>query len=256
MTRSRKPETTKTINENGRSALTPLQPQSPPSWNLFRRTVVGILLGSAGITLIKVAFFPALDKNLPLDFPDRILLPEWQQETNPTLAATPPLSQPEGDKLLGFVNGKVYQYRQGNQMLNISMRYFSPTIGDVKPYLTYYNKGIPPNLMIREQKGVGYYGLFTQNKQAHLTTCLTPRGGNIFKREQFLQVRYQSDLRLERFLPWIMGKLPLLDNRCLWIDMSLNGTAENHSSSDYPTLEKAWLLWNQSWQPHFEQFQP
>jgi cyanosortase A-associated protein len=136
------------------------------------------------------------------------------------------------------------------------MRYFSPSIGDVKAYLTYYNQGIPDSLLIREKQGMGYYGLFNKNQQTHLTTCLTPKGGNIFKREEFLQVRYQSDIRPERFLPWVIGKVPLLDNRCLWIDMSLSGTEQNSPSSDYLTLEKAWVSWNDYWRSNFEQFRP
>jgi hypothetical protein len=54
----------------------------------------------------------------------------------------------------------------------------------------------------------------------------------------------------------VIGKVPLLDNRCLWIDMSLAGTDENFPASGYSTLEKTWLVWNQSWQPRFERFQP
>ena len=229
--------------------------ESKQSWTLFRRVVLATLLGSAAIALTKVVLFPAVNKNLTLPFPDEVLLPEWQTEVSPEKEAS--LSQPDADKLLGFVNGKSYQYRQGKQVLKINMRYFSPTVGDVQAYLGHYNnKTIPPSLVIREKKELGYYGLFTQNQQAHLTTCLTPKGGNIFKREQFLQVRYQSDIRPERFIPWAIGKVPLLDNRCLWIDMSLNGTEQNSPSSDYLTLEKAWFSWNEYWRSRFEQFRP
>jgi len=224
-------------------------------WNLFRRIVLVTLLGSAAIALTKVVFFPALNQNPPLVFPDEIPLPKWQLEVRPDKEAS--LSQPDADKLLGFVNGKSYQYRQGKQLLTINMRYFSPTVGDVQAYLGHYNnKTIPPSLVIREKKELGYYGVFTQNQQAHLTTCLTPRGGNIFKRKQFLKVRYQSDIRPERFLPWVIGKVPLLDNRCLWIDMSLSGTEQNSPSSDYLTLEKVWVSWNGYWRSRFEQFLP
>ena len=233
----------------------PLSTSDPnQSWTLFRKVVLATLLGSAAIALTKVTFFPAINQNPPVAFPDEISLPEWQSEISPEKEAS--LSQPDADKLLGFVNGKSYQYRQGKQVLTIKMRYFSPSIGDVKAYLTYYNQGIPDSLLIREKQGMGYYGLFHKNQQTHLTTCLTPNGGNIFKREQFVQVRYQSDIRPERFLPWAIGKVPLLDNRCLWIDMSLSGTEQNSPSSDYLTLEKAWLPWNEYWRSNFEQFRP
>jgi len=234
------------------TSLLTSNPNQP--WNLFRRVVLATLLGSAAIALTKVVFFPVLNQHPPVVFPDEIPLPQWQLEVSPEKEAS--LSQPDADKLLGFVNGKSYQYRQGKQVLTIKMRYFSPSIGDVKAYLTYYNQGIPPSLLIREKKELGYYGLFTQNQQTHLTTCLTPRGGNIFKREQFLQVRYQSDIRPERFLPWVIGKVPLLDNRCLWIDMSLSGTEQNAPASDYLTLEKTWVSWNEYWRSRFEQFLP
>lgn len=223
-------------------------------WNLFRRVILATLLGSAAIALTKVVFFPAVNQNIPVTFPEKISLSEWEPEISAAKEAS--LSQPDADKLLGFVNGKSYQYRQGDKVLTIKMRYFSPSIGDVKAYLTYYNQGIPDSLLIREKQGMGYYGLFNKNQQTHLTTCLTPKGGNIFKREQFLQVRYQSDTRPERFLPWVIGKVPLLDNRCLWIDMSLSGTEQNSPSSDYLTLEKAWVSWNGYWRSRFEQFLP
>jgi len=245
--------TTESKNNADQPPLPTSEPNQP--WNLFRRVILGTLCGSAAIALGKVVFFPVLNQHPPVVFPDEIPLPEWQLETSSEKEAS--LSQPDADKLLGFVNGKSYQYRQGKQLLKINMRYFSPTVGDVQAYLGHYNnKTIPPSLVIREKKELGYYGLFTQNQQAHLTTCLTPKGGNIFKREQFLQVRYQSDIRPERFLPWVIGKVPLLDNRCLWIDMSLSGTEQNSPSSDYLTLEKAWFSWNEYWRSRFEQFRP
>lgn len=231
-----------------------LDSPSSTSWNLFRRIVLAILLGSAAITLIKVAFFPSSNQTPPLVFPDNIPIPEWELEKSSETGINSQISQPEVNKLFGFVNGKSYQYRQGKKVLKIDMRYFAPSVGDVSAYFGHYNNMtlIPASLIIREKTNIGYYGLFTNNQQTHLTTCLTPRGGNIFKREQFFQVRYSSDLRVERFLPWAIGRSPLLDNRCLWIYMSLTGTDKNASSSDYSALEKLWLSWNKWWQPQFE----
>lgn len=228
---------------------------SPPALTQWRKAVLGILLGGAALTLIKVVFYPNPNTIAPLAFPSDVPLPNWQRETVSSIKEAQ-LSQPEADKLLGFVNGKIYRYRQGNQLLTIKMRYFAPAIGDVKAFLTYYNKKIPDTLIIREKDGMGAYGLFSQDQQAHLTTCLTPRGGSIFKREQFLQVRYSSDLRLDRLLPIAIGKTPLLDNRCLWINISLSETNTNRPSSYYPSLEKIWISWNQWWQPYFENIQP
>lgn len=242
---------TESQGNGGQSSVSPSEPK--PAWNLFRRAVLATLLGSAAIAVTKVTFFPASDQNTPLPFPDEVLLPEWQTKISPEKEAS--LSQPDADKLMGFVNGKTYQYRQGKQVLTIKMRYFSPSIGDVGAYLGHYNnKKIPSSLVIREKTGAGQYGVFTQNKQAHLTTCLTPRGGNVFKRERFFQVRYQSDIRPERFLPWAIGKAPLLDNRCLWIDMTLDGTNQSDPSSNYPILEKVWMSWDNYWRSRFEQF--
>lgn len=244
---------TESQGNSGQSSVSPSEPKQ--LWNLFRRAVLATLFGSAAIAVTKVTFFPASNQNTPLPFPEEVLLPEWQTKISPEKEAS--LSQPDADKLMGFVNGKTYQYRQGKQVLTIKMRYFSPSIGDVYAYLGHYkNKGISSSLVIREKKGMGSYGLFTQNQQAHLTTCLTPKGGSILKREQFLQVRYQSDIRPDRFLPWAIGKVPLLDNRCLWINMTLDGTNQNSPSSYYPILEKAWIPWNNYWRSHFEQFHP
>ncbi|MEB3310456.1 MAG: cyanoexosortase A system-associated protein [Snowella sp.] len=227
---------------------------SPPL-SQWRKVLLGLLLGGAALTLIKVVFYPNPNTVNPLPFPSEVPLVDWQLEKTSDAEKVAQLSQPEADKLLSFVNGKIYQYRQGNQVLTVKMRYFAPSIGDVKAFLTYYHKNVPDSLVIRNKEGLGSYGLFSQDQQAHLTTCLTPRGGSIFKREQFLQVRYSSDLRLERLLPIAIGKTSLLDNRCLWIDISLSGTDSSSPSSYYPTLEKIWISWNQWWQPYFEGLQ-
>lgn len=225
--------------------------KSSPALTQWRKAVFGMLLGGAALTLIKVVFYPNPNTTNPLPFPADIPLANWQRETVPLITKTQ-LSQPEADKLLGFVNGEIYQYRQGNQLLTIKMRYFAPAIGDVPAFLTYYNKKVPENLIIRSKGVMGSYGLFSQNQHSHLTTCLTPRGGSIFKREQFLRVRYSSDLRLDRLIPIAIGKASLLDNRCLWINISLSETDKTSPSSNYSTLEKIWTSWNQWWQPYFE----
>ncbi len=245
-------ESNKIQDQNFCAETTTLQ-----SLSQWRKVMLGILLGGAALTLIKVVFYPNPSKVNPLSFPSEVPLANWQLDVTDNHSEKEiQLSQPEADKILGFVNGKVYQYRQGNQLLTIKMRYFAPTIGDVKAFLTYYNKEVPNTLIIRDQEGIGSYGLFTQDQQAHLTTCLTPRGGSIFKREQFLQVRYASDLRLDRLLPIAIGKTSLLDNRCLWMDISLSGTNQDSLPSSYPTLEKIWFSWNQWWQPYFDAIQP
>ena len=87
----------------------PLSTSDPnQSWTLFRKVVLATLFGSAAIALTKVTFFPAINQNPPVAFPDYISLPEWQSEISPEKEAS--LSQPDADKLLGFVNGKSYQY--------------------------------------------------------------------------------------------------------------------------------------------------
>ena len=225
----------------------------PYDWPFWRRIILIGLCGGALLTFIKILFFPQSYRLQPLNFPATVPLPPWQQA--PAIALAKP-TQPEADKLFSFINGQAYQYRQGQKVLTIEMRYFAPSVGDVKGLITYYRNANVPPLTLKQMPGMGYYALLTDKQRSHLTACLTPKGGTVVTREQFFQTRYTSDLRLNRLLSWMVGRTPLLDNRCLWMDLSLPENNISEQGSNYTVLQQVWPTWSQWWQPYFEQHLP
>jgi cyanosortase A-associated protein len=54
----------------------------------------------------------------------------------------------------------------------------------------------------------------------------------------------------------MVGRTPLLDNRCLWMDLSLPENNISEQGSNYTLLQQVWPTWSQWWQPYFEQHLP
>jgi len=103
---------------------------------------------------------------------------------------------------------------------------------------------------------VGYYGVLTHEGKAYLSACINPRGESTVTEQQFRQSLYATDLQVGRILPWISGREPLLDRRCLWTLMSTplpsgKNTDSTASEAAYKTLEAAWFNWFRWWQPKF-----
>lgn len=228
-------------------------PAQPYDWHFWRRAILIALCSGALLTFLKVLFVPQSYRLKSLPFPPTVPLKGWQQAG--AIALSKP-TQAEADRLFGFINGQAYQYRQGSRVLTIEMRYFAPSIGDVKGLLTYYRDANIPPLTLVEMPGKGYYALLTDKQRSHLTTCLTPKGGTVVTREQFFQTRYTSDLHPNRLLSWMAGRTPLLDNRCLWMDLSLPENSIIDQPSNDTLLQQVWVTWNQWWQPYFEKHQP
>lgn len=138
--------------------------------------------------------------------------------------------------------------------LNIEMRYEVETDGDVKQFIK-NNTAIQflldqPLLVVRQQEGVGFYGVFVYQKRAYLDACINSRGGSTFTKEQFSYNRIQYDVQLNRLLPWLLGLQPLRDKRCLWTHLSI---PLNQSSPEqaYLILENAWFSWYKWWSSRF-----
>ncbi|MGL5034579.1 MAG: cyanoexosortase A system-associated protein [Microcystaceae cyanobacterium] len=220
------------------------------SWDFWRWLILISLSGSAALVLLKVAFFPTIFKATPLNFPPELELSGWEQKKNIS-NKLPPAVQASADKDFSFVNGKVYQYRQGDQVMTVELRYFNPIAADVKAFLSYYRDAKIPALTIKEQPGLGSYALFTTQGRSHLSTCLNASGGSTVDREQFTKNRYRQDLRPDRLFLWVIGQSSLLDSRCLWVDMAIVNENPENPDVSYKTLQQAWQNWSQWWQPYF-----
>jgi len=173
-------------------------------------------------------------------FPDNIALNNWQQVK--VKSWSPRKYDTQRNTEFPIVqSGKDYSYIKNNQPLELQMRYVINTRGEPNPFLEQLSKDLLKDSQknIIYVKGIGYYALYSDSKQAYLTACINPRGGSTVNSNQFMQNRYTYDLTWNRILPWVFGQGVLRDNRCIWTQLSipLNGGVD---SSIYPVLESFW----------------
>ena len=181
-------------------------------------------------------------------FPDNIALNNWQQVK--VKSWSPRKYDTQRNTEFPIVqSGKDYSYIKNNQPLELQMRYVINTRGEPNPFLEQLSKDLLKDSQknIRYVKGIGYYALYSDSKQAYLTACINPRGGSTVNSNQFMQNRYTYDLTWNRILPWVFGQGVLRDNRCIWTQLSipLNGGVD---SSIYPVLESFWAENYAAWQ--------
>jgi cyanosortase A-associated protein len=184
-------------------------------------------------------------------FPPVVPLPQWQQ------VASHPLKNQIVDRPPLFkvvLTGSEYRYLQNNLPLDIEMRYEVGTEGDVKR-LIQDNTAIKfsinqPLLVLRQQQGIGFYGLYVYQQRAYLDACINSRGGSTFTKEQFRANRIHYDVQFNRLIPWLLGQQELRDQRCLLAHLSIPLNQSSPESS-YHILETAWFSWYQWWLPRF-----
>jgi cyanosortase A-associated protein len=202
----------------------------------------------AGIVLVfgKLYLTPiARNQTSPVvfNFPSQIPLSGWR-----SLASRP--LDIERSNLLERkeIAAQRYRYGQKDAIVEIEMRYFASSNGDVNEFVKDYT-GRSPSLTIHQQKQVGVYGLFTRQQRAYLSACINPRGGSTVTIQQFEQNNYFYDLRWHRLLPWLLGRQPLTDKRCLWTHMSVSWKSSPEKA--YRLLESIWFPWFDWWNLNF-----
>lgn len=145
-----------------------------------------------------------------------------------------------------------YQYDRDGRAIALEINYLVGTRGDVATYLQNYTdidtEAIKAKL-IKKLEGVGYYALLTNNKQAYLTSCISPRSLSNVTQQQFSQYRYENDLNWQIAWQWLQGKASIRDRRCLWVLLST--PTQNNIKTDYQVLETAWKDIYQWWLPNF-----
>ncbi len=209
--------------------------------------LIGILVAIV-VTLGHSLLQPFLSGNVPT-LPSSPALPHWE------LIAETPLDRKPVD-YLQYVTGKRYTYRSRDQLLNIDMHYLANTDGNVAALLPDFMSPplavatAPPRLL--QQPGGGFYSLSTDRKYAYLSACINPRGGSTVTREQFAQNRKTYDLKVDRLLPWLLGRADLRDWRCLLTQLSI-ATDSSAPEATYPVLETAWFDWQHWWRDRFPQ---
>ncbi len=215
----------------------------------FRQNPLAVIWGMTvlvwGVAI--ASFQPQIPSVAPYPFPQVIPLADW------TFADSQPLTPDQTPYPQGIpgdmVSGQRYHYRQDDTDLQIEMRYFAHTNGDLKALIKHQTGSL--GTVLHSVEGVGNFSLFTQGSEGQLDACINPRGTSTVTSDQFKRNRTLYDWQSGRFLGWIVGQAPLHDNRCLWARMILS-TSVDATSVDLPqTLTTAWGKWHQWWQHHF-----
>ncbi len=211
-------------------------------WKQFRLPLLALTFSSVFLVLGKVILLPNAEKTTlaAFLFPETVPLSEWQLNTK----YSQPTSTKEDSNLIAQ---KHYQYIQKDVSLDIEMRYM--TIFDVSQLIREYTS-ISSSPEVRQREKVGYYGLGIDKGRAYLSACINPQGSSTFTYQQFSQNRSLYDRPQQRLLPWLLGKKPIEDKRCLWAHLSIpvkNSTPE----AAYKKLENVWFSWHQWWQLRF-----
>lgn len=215
-----------------------------------RIPLLAVIFSSVFLALGKTILAPTTAKNstvTPFVFPAAVPLPKWEPKKSS------PLAEPIAESS-EYLSGRHYRYTQNDLTLDIEMRYMVNTTADVKSFIENYSS-MPPSpaklsLFLRYKEGIGFYNLFAYQQRTYLSTCINSRGGITVTTSQFKLNRDSYDIRLERLLPWLLGRQNTLDMRCLWAHLSI--PLKNSSPEDaYRSLETALFSWYQWWQPRF-----
>lgn len=161
---------------------------------------------------------------------------------------------PESKKYDAVIAGRRYRYSYNSIPVDIEMRYVVGTLGNVEGLIINNTTiNLPSGKVfktVRQQLGIGYYGLFTYQNKVYLSSCINPQGDSTVTTEQFLHNRHIYNIRFNRFLPWLLGEQSFLDRRCLWAHLSINVNNADYQSA-YQFLEKAWLSCYRCWSHRF-----
>jgi cyanoexosortase A len=184
-------------------------------------------------------------------FPDTIAVNNWQLVKVKSLTQYK-YKNPTTDKFEVIESGQDYSYLKNGQNLAVQMRYVVNTRGNTNPFIYEQSKDLIKRHQnnIKYLKRVGYYVLYSDDKQAYLTACINPRGGSTVNSSQFMSNRYKYDVTLNRLLPWVLGQNVLRDDRCIWTQLSvpLHGVV---ATDIYTVLESIWNDNYATWQTLF-----
>jgi cyanosortase A-associated protein len=254
----------------------PDQAVSPPSklslWETVRVGILIMMVGGVGVCLgrsLMINQFNKFERRVikppPLNFPATSTLPEWkfvQGEAIPeqTIKQTKRVvssSQTVARAALvateyTVLSGYQYEYQQGDRPLQIEMRYLAPKepisvldLLNAHPSQTFFQQ--QPKVNVREQADTGFYGVFTIQQQAYLSSCINPTGKSTFNPSPPSEPNYE--VVSKRVWGWLMSQALIFDHRCLWVHISTPITSTPEEA--YQQLEKVWRSWYPGWQGRF-----
>jgi cyanosortase A-associated protein len=187
------------------------------------------------------------------DFPQQVPLP------NSTMLSSKPLTTYTFQNGM-LTTGKSYRYSHNPQPIDIEVRYLidgvanRPTMDHLLPIFTKIPATVLEPSTMKEQPGLGFYSLFTDQKTAYFGTCINPQGITTVTGDQFHSNSNPNPLsngiQFDRLLPWLLGKQTLRDSRCLWTVLStpIDPAAPDATMKTLQTVGVNWIRW---WQAHF-----
>ena len=179
-------------------------------------------------------------------FPESVALSQWKlffsQPVKPHLVRSSEYIS--GD----FIAGKHYRYHQDKKLLDIEMRYFANTNGDLKSFITSQTEELSSVLKDSE---TGFYSVYTHKNKAYLSACINPHGISTVTSDRFNRNLMIHDTRLDNILPWLLGRSEFRDKRCLWAHLSMPLDRNIPSKETYKTLETVWFDWHDWWRSHY-----
>lgn len=217
----------------------------------FRTSLLTVTAIATAYTLGKSFINPDTKSSITnsYSFTDADILSHWD------IVKTKPLS-PHNHKpaeyITGkFIAGKNYTYQKQQQTLNIEMRYFVDTNGNLKDFITSQTGEL--STVLQEDDDRGSYGVYTHNDKAYLSACINPRGKSTVTSDEFNRNLMAYDTRLSNIVPWLLGQAEFRDKRCLWAHLSLPLNNNISVQDSYGNLETAWFDWYDHWQVNYPQ---
>ncbi|MEL7079352.1 MAG: cyanoexosortase A system-associated protein [Cyanobacteria bacterium J06648_1] len=181
-------------------------------------------------------------------FPESVHLSQWQLAKSSEIHPHSP--QPKAYISGDFVAGRHYRYRGNQQSLDIEMRYFANTDGNLKDFVTSQTGELSTAL---KQSRRGVYSLYSYENRAYLSTCINPHGNSTITSDEFKRNLMVHDTRIDSVLPWLLGKAEFRDKRCLWAHLSMPLDRNILTQDTYSDLETAWSNWYDYWQSNYPQ---
>ena len=214
---------------------------------VLQRVRIMILAATLGCALFALERTIVAPKSLvsrfaPYTFPQNVPLEGWLSMDSERLTIP-------GGRSRRLIDARRYRYKQGSIALEVEVRYFADTDGDVANLIR-GEAGEPSSLEVGSLPGVGQYAFVMQEGRAGLAACINPRGGSTVTEQQFRQNRDIYERDFSRFGPWLLGLRPLHDRRCLLTFLTI--PVERLSREEaLRILEPAWQAWHAWWVHHF-----
>ncbi len=204
---------------------------------------------ATAFVLGKSVLHPGITSPLPqnYNFPEFITLSPWQQSFSK--AVKPHMVEPNAYISGNLIAGKHYRYRHNEKYLDIEMRYFSQTNGDLKSFIT--SKTAELSSRLKQDSEGGFYSIYIYQDKAYLSACINSLGGSTITSDQFQNNRLIYNTHIKQIVPWLLGQREFRDKRCLWAHLSLALDAETSVEETYLTLETVWFDWHDWWRSHF-----